>query len=331
MVALLDVQRKIFNDVIDRLQQEIKSNRDETSEKMVELVKSLEYSQAEIEDLKKKTETISREKLDYERKIVALTEENKSFKKKLEELEDRTDYLDDQRRQVNLRFSGILENEGETWQQTQNKVSKIIQQRLSISPVFDRVYRVGKPSAQRPRDIITRFSRVADRDAVFRDRKKLKGTNVYINEDFCSRTTERRREQMNTYHYARRNGKIAYFNYRTLVVKEPPTEGRIGEGEGVGGAASADIPRTPRTPHTPRTSTPTPSAATPSQLQGADGQMPRSTPPAWPKLGGGNKKSVATHSREGTNATSTGTRGGSHSQRGSYRETRQSRSFNPPK
>ena len=210
VIALLDIQRKVFNDVIERIQQEIKSNRDENNEKIVELVKSLEFSQSEIEDLKKKMETTCKEKLNYERQVTILTEENKTLKKKLDDLEERADYLDDQRRQVNLRFSGIPEDEGENWQQTQIKVSKIIQQRLNISPVFDRVYRVGKPSSQRPREVITRFSKIADRDAVFRDRKKLKGTNIYINEDFCSRTTELRKEQMNTYHYARRNGKIAH-------------------------------------------------------------------------------------------------------------------------
>ena len=319
VIALLDVQRKVFNDVIDRLQQEMKTNREETNEKIVDLVKSLEFSQLEIEELKKKMEIASKERLNYERQVTALTEENKSIKKKLEVLEDRVDYLDDQRRQINLRFSGIQENEGENWQQTQNKVNKIIQQRMNITPVFDRVYRVGKPSAQRPRDVITRFSKIADRDAVFRDRKKLKGSNIYINEDFCSRTIELRKEQMNTYHFARRNGKIAFFNYRTLVVKEPSADNQTGEG----GTASLAVPRTP-TPATP-------TERTPARPQGAEGQAPRSTPPTWPKVGGGNKKSEGSHNREGANATSAGTRGGSHSQRGNGRETRQSRSSNPPK
>ena len=67
VIALLDVQRKVFIDIIERLQQEIKTNRDERNEKIVELVKSLEFSQSEIEDLKKKTETACKEKLNYER------------------------------------------------------------------------------------------------------------------------------------------------------------------------------------------------------------------------------------------------------------------------
>ena len=95
-----------------------------------------------------------KEKLKYEQQVAALAEENKTIKKKLEEYEDRVDFLDDQRRQVNLRFSGIQEDEGENWQHTQKKVGKIIQQRLNITPTFDRVYRAGKPSNQQPRDVI---------------------------------------------------------------------------------------------------------------------------------------------------------------------------------
>ena len=87
-MALLDVQRKVFNDLIESLRQEIKINRDESSEKIGELVKSLEFSQAEIEDLKKKMEATCKEKLKYERQVPALTGENEAIKKKLEESED---------------------------------------------------------------------------------------------------------------------------------------------------------------------------------------------------------------------------------------------------
>ena len=66
VVALLDVQRKVFNDVVERLQREIKAARDETSKSIAEVVKSLEFSQAETEDLKREMEAVRKEKLAYE-------------------------------------------------------------------------------------------------------------------------------------------------------------------------------------------------------------------------------------------------------------------------
>ena len=128
IVALLDVQRKTFIDII-------KADRDENKKNITEVVKSLEFSQAEIEDLKSKMETDRRERIALEKKLQLLTEENNHLKKKVEELEDRTDSLDDQHRQINLRFSGIQEAEGENWEQSQQKLGRILQE-AQHQPIF---------------------------------------------------------------------------------------------------------------------------------------------------------------------------------------------------
>ena len=64
---------------------------------------------------------------------------------------------------------------------------------------------------------------------MFQDRRKLKGTDVFVNEDFCPGTIEVRKSQMDDFHTARKQGKIVYFNYRTLVVKDPRESGRGGQ------------------------------------------------------------------------------------------------------
>ena len=58
IIALLDVQRKVFNDLVDRLQREIKSDRQEANKTISDVVKSLEFSQAEVEDLKRKLKAV---------------------------------------------------------------------------------------------------------------------------------------------------------------------------------------------------------------------------------------------------------------------------------
>ena len=93
---------------------------------------------------------------------------------------------------------------------------------------------------------------------------------------------------MDAYHQARKNGKIAYFNYRTLVVKEPPL--RTGTGEE--GPASPGEPRTPTT-------------STPPTPQGTDRQTQGYTSSAWPRLDGGNNdrwQFVASSNGEGAKA-----------------------------
>ena len=86
--------------------------------------------------------------------------------------------------------------------------------------MLERAYRVGKTSTnQKTREIIVKFNNQSDRDEVFRNRRHMKGSEVFINEDFCLGTMKIRRQQMQQYHDARRAGKFVYFNYRTLVIK----------------------------------------------------------------------------------------------------------------
>ena len=111
------------------------------------------------------------------------------------------------------------------------KVTNVITDHLSIPAVnFDRVHRVGKIMNQRPRDIVAKFARFTERESVFRARRKLKGMNIFINEDYCRGTMDVRRNQMDNIREARRNGKIAFFNYRTLVVRDASRGGGVRRG-----------------------------------------------------------------------------------------------------
>lgn len=231
VIALLDVQRKVFNDFIDRLQRDMKVSQGETNKSLADVVKSLEFVQAETEDLKKKLEVFSKEKVSYEKQINILANENIVLRKKTDELEGRCDFMDDQRRHINLRISGVQERNGENWEQCQIKVKQILKDHLNINPSIERINRVGKPTPGNSRDIIARFTNISERDSVFRDRRKLKGTNIYINEDLCPGTAAARKQQMDAYHMARRQGKVAYFNHKTLIVREPNSDGFQREGQ----------------------------------------------------------------------------------------------------
>ena len=53
-----------------------------------------------------------------------------------------------------------------------------------------------------------------------RSSKSLKGSGVFINEDFSSRVMMRRQERQEQLRRARQQGKIAYFNVDRLIMKE---------------------------------------------------------------------------------------------------------------
>ena len=54
---------------------------------------------------------------------------------------------------------------------------------------------------------------------IFRNVHKLKGSDIFMNEDFSKQTTDLRKELWKEAKQLRSEGKIAYLNYLTVVTK----------------------------------------------------------------------------------------------------------------
>ena len=59
-----------------------------------------------------------------------------------------------------------------------------------------------------------------------RNGKKLKGSMVYVREDLSNRVLNKRKELMPQLREARESGKIAYFKYDKLVIKDRQSPSR---------------------------------------------------------------------------------------------------------
>ncbi|ROT85564.1 hypothetical protein C7M84_011688 [Penaeus vannamei] len=217
VLSLLDVQKNALCDTLDHIARSnneaidrvLRMNNDATA-KIGELTKSLEFAHHQLEDLKPIIDNLKRNNAE-------LIKENEQIKKENNEMKERIDYLDDYSRRNNLRISGLPEDKNETWEKSQSKAAAFLQRHFQLTPEFERVHRVGTLTRNAaPRDIVVRFTRYTDRDAVFQDRRKLANTRtgVYINEDLCRNSLEMRKAQMPALRAAKRDGKVAYFNYR---------------------------------------------------------------------------------------------------------------------
>ena len=210
VLALLDVQRKCFNDAFDQFHWQFTPSLKDVDKKISDAIVSLEFTQSRLDDSIAGFNT-----------IYQLKDETDNIKIHLEDTKTRLDYLDDQSRRNNLKFSGIPESYGENWEQCQAKVTKLLCAKMKMANVpLERVHRIGKPTDNKPRDIVAKFKAFSNRNAVYRGRRMLIGTHVFINVDLGPATLEARRRQLGALKEARDNGKIAFFNYRTLVVKE---------------------------------------------------------------------------------------------------------------
>ena len=85
-------------------------------------------------------------------KLMSYGGENEYLREKLIDMEDRS-------RRDNLRIDKLKEVEYETWEQTEQILKSMIQERLEIEDVnTERAHRVGNTNSTLPRTIIAKFS-----------------------------------------------------------------------------------------------------------------------------------------------------------------------------
>ena len=75
-------------------------------------------------------------------------------------------------------------------------------------------------NTNRHRTIVVKLLRFKDKTKIFQNANKLKGQNIFINNDFSKATLELRKELMVEVKRLRELSKIAYLNYTTIVSRE---------------------------------------------------------------------------------------------------------------
>ena len=198
---------------IHMMLKEFKDEVEKVKEENRELKRSLEFSQSEVAYLK---DVVKKQSEDI-KSMQRLPEE-------LNKLDDRVRVMDDALRKNNLRFEGIPESNNENYEQSQAKIQSLISEKLDLNIKLESANRIGnRIENNKPRPIIARLSNFSDRQKCLRAAYKLKGSNVYINDDVSRRTIEIRNTKMEELKEKRRQGYIAYFSGSNLIVKKRQT------------------------------------------------------------------------------------------------------------
>ena len=212
--ALLEAQDRTLRSAMDIVVKQFQDRCKSTEGTVTELVKSLEFSQKEIDEWKHRVKVLEKENSDKKDMIEQL-------QTRVCELEKRSNYQEDYNRRNNLRISGLQEQPGETWEQTANKVTQLLEDKLQLTQVnLERAHRVGPNEHSHTRTIVARFEKYNEREAALRSAKKLKGTGIYFNEDLCPASLEIKKQQLPQMKQAREAGKIAYFRHTRLIIKD---------------------------------------------------------------------------------------------------------------
>ena len=194
--------------------------------------KGIKDLKAEVSDLKDSIEFTENV---IEQKVEKLETELDDLKVKVPEIWDyqiNPDYiqhnlveLEDRSRQNNLRINGIEVEEGETWEISEEKATKVFKEKLGIDKdvMIERAHRMKRnykdKDKKRPRTIILRLANFKDKSVILKNVNKLKGNDVYINEDFSRETTELSKKLWDEVKQLCSEGKFAYLNYRSIIIR----------------------------------------------------------------------------------------------------------------
>nr|KAG5705870.1 hypothetical protein BaRGS_030760 [Batillaria attramentaria] len=141
---------------------------------------------------------------DLQNKNDQLTEQNRELNakvgslEKVGHLEERTDDVEGRSRRSNLLFYGIPQtNKNETWQESVDTVKSVLKEKLGVEDniQFDRVHRLqgGAGSSSSP-SIIAKFAFYKDKEHVLRNKQKLKGSDIFVGEDYTKRVRDIRKK-----------------------------------------------------------------------------------------------------------------------------------------
>lgn len=102
------------------------------------------------------------------------------------------DELEDRNRRSNILFTGIPEDKDETWEISEQKVRRIISDKMDIDEKtidIERAHRIRNgPTREGSKHIIAMFSKYKDKDKIMKNAYKLKGTNIFVQDDYCKNT-----------------------------------------------------------------------------------------------------------------------------------------------
>nr|XP_047133676.1 uncharacterized protein LOC124811671 isoform X1 [Hydra vulgaris] len=213
-INILSANTKILNERLDKVEKNILENAKKISTlatEVEEIKVSLNFHEELIVNkIKTALDSFIKNKSTHN-EIQNNNIELKKINSKLREIEDRS-------RRNNLRVEGVKE---ESWLESELKVKKIFDEYLDINDVkIERAHRAGKEDIKKHRTIVVKLLDFKDKEAILKNSSKLKGKNIFINEDFCAETNRIRKDLREKMKIERQSGKFECISYDKLIVRE---------------------------------------------------------------------------------------------------------------
>ncbi|CAB4006722.1 unc-13-like C [Paramuricea clavata] len=200
-----------MNKKLDKLES-IEAHLKHVDHDITELKHSLSYMHDTTEELKLKQTSYDDILLKNEEKIGSLEKLASTLKEELIDLRARS-------MRSNLMFYNLPENDEED---PEKVVSEVLEK---INPEFkkmeiERVHRIGKKRLGSVRPIVAKFLRFKDKELIWKNSKKLKGTKIGISEQYPKEIAEERKKLYPIMKEARQNGSKAVMIRDKLYIND---------------------------------------------------------------------------------------------------------------
>lgn len=150
-----------------------------------------------------------------------MREENTKLKEQVARQENKIERLEREVRRKNIVIKGVSDDENENESEIEQKVCTVIQ-KIGVSVDnkvdIDGIRRIGKYATQGKRPILVKLTKESKGSEILRNAKNLRGTEIWINEDYPKSIREERRLLVPQLKEARNKGHRAYIRYNRLVI-----------------------------------------------------------------------------------------------------------------
>uniref|UniRef100_A0A8D9E6X4 L1 transposable element RRM domain-containing protein n=1 Tax=Cacopsylla melanoneura TaxID=428564 RepID=A0A8D9E6X4_9HEMI len=141
---------------------------------------------------------------------------------KVEESENRLERYERERRENNIIIYNMIERGEETWEDLQKNVIDFLGTLLHVNikeEDITRITRLGQ-NRSKARPVLIRFVRYNTKTMVLKNRNRLKGSTIRIDEDFSQVIRQKRKNLLPELAKLRQEGKAAWLKYDKIVVKQ---------------------------------------------------------------------------------------------------------------
>lgn len=208
------------------------SVRRERSEKYKNMEEILQDIQNKLEKMDKRNERIENkmdviygEIQEIKSENAKLKEENETLKKKNTEIENQMEIMEKEIRKNKIIVQGIKEMENESDLSIKENIRKMLTEigmEINMENETREVRRIGKKIQNRdiPRPILIEFASGSKKIEVLKAAKKLKGSDIWISEDYSKQVQEQRKLLVPHMKEARTKGNKAILRHNKLIIND---------------------------------------------------------------------------------------------------------------